>query len=145
MIRFLLTALALSSPALSQGYTWTETLDALRQVETGGCPDEGRGARGDGGNAIGPFQIWSIYHTDAAERDRSLTDYRRCLDSMEYSRRVVRAYMNRYCREQLARLEAGKGTLADVERIARVHNGGPRGHRKKATDGYWAKIRRALK
>lgn len=128
----------------SSAYSWAETLEAIRQVETGGCPNEGRGARGDGGNAIGPFQVWRIYHTDAAERDRSLTDYRRCLDSMDYSRRVVRAYMSRYARAELGRLEAGRGSLADVEKVARIHNGGPKGHRKSATDGYWAKVRRAL-
>ena len=45
---------------------------------------------------------------------------------------------------ELLRLEAGKGTRADVEKIARIHNGGPRGHKKKATDKYWEKVSRRL-
>ena len=32
---------------LSPTYTWRQTLDAIRQVETGGSPDEGRGATGN--------------------------------------------------------------------------------------------------
>lgn len=145
MIRSLIATLLLCAPVAAQGYSWHQTLDAIRQVETGGCPNEGRGARGDNGNALGPYQIWRIYHTDAAERDRALTDYQRCLNDKAYSERVVRAYMLRYCREQVDRLDAGKGTLADIERVARVHNGGPRGHTKKATAAYWAKVRRALR
>jgi hypothetical protein len=49
--------------------------------------------------------------------------------------------MHRYSRAALLRLERGAGTLADVERVARIHNGGPRGHRKKATAKYWRKVR----
>lgn len=125
--------------------SWRTTLDAIRQVETGGCPNQGVGAKGDGGNAAGPFQVWRAYHTDAAERDRSLTDYRRCLTSRSYSERVVRAYMLRYARAATLRLTQGTATMADVERVARIHNGGPRGHKKKATLAYWAKVRRAIK
>ena len=58
--------------------------------------------------------------------------------------RVVRAYMSRYASGALRRLELGQGSLKDVEMIARIHNGGPRGHRKQATLGYWGKVRRAL-
>ena len=144
MIRSLQTLLALAGAAQAQTYTWTETLEAIRQVETGGEPNEGIGARGDGGKAYGPFQIWEPYHRDAAERDKSLTDHNLCLTSRSYSERVVRAYMNRYARASLRRLEAGKGTLKDVEVVSRIHNGGPRGASKDATLGYWAKVRREV-
>ncbi len=144
MIRNLLILLAATAPTFAQGYDWRDTLDAIRQVETGGCANEGRGAKGDNGNALGPYQIWRIYHTDAAERDKALTDYKRCLNDKAYSERVVRAYMLRYCREQMRRLDAGTATLADVERVARVHNGGPRGHTKKATVRYWNKVKKEL-
>ena len=144
MIRIAIVALLLASPAAAQ-YTWRSTLDAIRQVETGGCPNGGIGAKGDRGNALGPYQIWKIYHTDAAERDKTLTDYRRCLTSRSYSERVVRAYMLRYARAATLRLTQGTATMADVERVARIHNGGPRGHKKKATLAYWTKVRRAIK
>ena len=144
MIRTILTLLVLAGCAQAQTYTWRQTLDAIRVVETGGEPNEGIGAKGDNGNALGPYQIWKIYHTDAAERDSTLTDYRLCLNSKEYSERVVRAYMHRYARAALLRLEAGTGTLADVERISRIHNGGPRGASKDSTLPYWRKVRREV-
>ena len=143
MIRIAIVALLLASTAAAQ-YTWRSTLDAIRQVETGGCPKGGIGTKGDRGNALGPYQIWKIYHTDAAERDKPLTDYRRCLTSRSYSERVVKAYMTRYCGAAVRRLVQGTGTLADVERVARVHNGGPRGHKKKATLAYWAKVKQEV-
>ena len=143
-MRVALAMLALAGAVSAQSYTWRQTLDAIRQVETGGEPNDGIGAVGDNGNAIGPYQIWKVYHTDAAERDSTLTDYRRCLLSKEYSERVVRAYMYRYARAALLRLEAGTGTLADVERISRIHNGGPRGASKDSTLAYWRKVRRQV-
>ena len=142
-MRSVLLVTLLCSSAVAQ-YNAADTLNAIRRVETGGQPNQGIGARGDNGNAIGPFQIWKIYHTDAAERDSTLTDYRRCLMSKEYSERVVRAYMHRYARAALLRLEAGTGTLADVERISRIHNGGPRGASKDSTLPYWRKVRREV-
>lgn len=126
-------------------YSMSEALAAIRQVETGGEPNDGIGAIGDHGKALGPFQIWHAYHFDAAERDSSLRRHRDCLTSLDYSERVVRAYMGRYARAEAKRLLAGTATLADVEKVARIHNGGPKGHRKKATDGYWAKVRRELR
>ena len=136
--------------APEQPITWDDALCAIRQVETGGSPREGRGATGDyrtiNGKrvamALGPYQVWGVYHQDAAERDKTLTDYSRCKESMEYSRRVVAAYMKRYARAPYDRLVAGTGTLADLEVVARIHNGGPRGasSRRKATDSYWSRV-----
>ena len=125
-------------------YDFRDALDAIRLVETGGQPNDGVGSLGDNGKALGPYQIWKAYHMDAADRDASLKDYSRCLTSKDYSERVVRAYMRRYARAEMQRLEAGKGTLADVEKIARRHNGGPRGDRKTATLAYWKKVRANL-
>ena len=126
---------------LSPTYTWRQTLDAIRQVETGGSPDEGRGATGDRGRAIGPYQIWNIYWTDAAVPGRR---YSECLRDKELSEQVVCRYMERYARSSLRRLQAGVGTLSDVERVARIHNGGPAGDRKQATVRYWNKVRSVL-
>ena len=54
----------------------------------------------------------------------------------DYAERVVDAYMRRHAPEAWA---AGDG-----QRIARVHNGGPRGHEKEATVGYWRRVRSRL-
>ena len=150
MKSLLLAASMALCTAPEQPITWDDALAAIRQVETGGCAREGRGATGDyrtvngkkKAMAIGPFQIWEVYHQDAAERDKSLTKYTSCKDSMEYSRRVVSAYMKRYARAPYERLLAKKGTLADLEIVSRIHNGGPRGatSRAKYTDHYWSKV-----
>jgi hypothetical protein len=105
-------------------------LDAIRFVESGdrvNVPD------GDGGKAIGPYQIWRVYWQDACEYDTSLKHrrYEDCRDP-EYARRVVIAYMSRY----------GQGKSA--KDLARIHNGGPKGHRKSATVEYWAKVEKRL-
>ena len=71
-------------------------------------------AVGDNGNAIGCYQIW------------------------EYAHDIVVAYMNRYATEE--RL----GRPVTFEDIARIHNGGPNGHRKEITKKYWKKVEARL-
>jgi hypothetical protein len=83
---------------------------------------------GDGGRALGPLQIHKSYHTDS----RVAGDYSRVSD-LNYSVRVATAYLKRYAP---AAWKAG-----DVETLARVHNGGPRGHLKSATKGYGVRVR----
>ena len=105
-------------------------MEAIRMVESSGDDS----AVGDGGDAIGPFQIHHAYWRDAVEFDPSIGGvYQDCFDR-EYARKVVRAYMKRY---------APRG--ASDETMARIHNGGPRGHRKKSTLPYWEKVKRQLK
>ena len=139
-MRTLLSILLMASALYGQGITWTATLKAIRVVETGGLPNEGRGAKGDNGNAYGPYQIWKNYWIDS----RVQGSHKQCLTDKAYSERVVGRYMHRYSRAAYMRLVAGKGTVADVERVARIHNGGPKGHKKKATLKYWAKVKRHL-
>lgn len=110
-------------------------LDAIRTVETGGLnrptyPD------GDGGRSIGPLQISHAYWCDASLFDPSIGgDYEDCRQ-LAYAERVVGAYMRRYVPEAWA--------SADAEVIARTHNGGPRGARKRSTLSYWEKVRAVL-
>ena len=105
-------------------------LAAIRQVESHGNDK----AVGDGGKAIGPYQVWRVYWQDAVEFDKTLGgSYQDCYDPA-YAARVVRAYMARY---------APKG--ASDEQLARIHNGGPKGHQKEATVAYWAKVQKELK
>jgi hypothetical protein len=106
-------------------------LAAIRSTETGGQQDEGSGAIGDGGRAIGPYQIHRAYFIDAGVEGR----YEDCRDG-EFSRRVVIAYWRRWCPDALER--------CDAEVLARVHNGGPRGASKCQTLRYWRKVERRL-
>jgi hypothetical protein len=115
-----------------QDRRWTldEILDALRRVESGGVSDPSL-AVGDGGEAIGPYQIHYGYWQDADVPGA----YEDCRD-LAYARRVVIGYWRRYCPQALGALEA--------EVLARVHNGGPKGHAKRSTEVFWIKVRRVL-
>lgn len=105
-------------------------LNAMYQVESSG----GKVLVGDGGKAIGPYQIWETYWRDAVQHDPSIGGvYADCMDK-EYSERVIRAYWSRY---------APKG--ATVEQLARIHNGGPSGHKRASTAKYWKKIAKEMK
>lgn len=101
---------------------------ALHIVETSGR----RGAiLGDNGKALGPLQIHRGYWQDS----RVGGTYEQCAD-LEYSKRVVAAYLQRYAPEAYSK--------GDIQTLARVHNGGPRGASKPATLSYAAKVRRAM-
>lgn len=104
--------------------------DALRQVETGGYAP-GEEPAGDGGRSIGPYQIQRPYWFDSGVPG----EYRDVRDAA-YAERVIIAYWKRYCPGALAE--------RDHQTLARVHNGGPRGHRKGATLKYWRKVEREL-
>lgn len=109
-------------------------LNAIRIVESGGNDN----AVGDGGKAIGPYQIWRSYWKDAIEFDPSIGgSYENCYER-KYAERVVQAYMARYANER--RL----GHEPTFEDIARIHNGGPNGYRKRATIPYWNKVQQEL-
>lgn len=109
-------------------------LDAIAKVESGARDD----AVGDGGRAIGRYQIWRVYWADAVARCSALRDatYRDVTERV-YAERVVVAYMLRYCAQAVRE--------RDFEHLSRVHNGGPRGHTKAATVPYWNRVTRALR
>ena len=115
--------------------TWPrqDVLDAIRFVESGDrevVPD------GDGGLAIGPYQIHRVYWQDAGEFEPELGgDYQDCRQRA-YAERVIDAYMRRWV--------PGAWRAGDAEVIARVHNGGPRGDFHDATRRYWQKVRARL-
>jgi soluble lytic murein transglycosylase-like protein len=102
---------------------FNKLLDAISQVESNNDP----GAVGDGGRAIGSYQIHRLYWKDGTRILGVEWEYRDARDPRR-ARRVVSAYLRHY----------GKGkSLSDM---ARIHNGGPRGHRKKATLRYARKV-----
>ena len=108
-------------------------LDAIRRVETGGLPNAGKGAVGDKGASIGPYQIQRAYHSDARMKAGRYED---CSTDATYAEQTMLAYFARYAPKALE--------SKDWETLARVHNGGPKGHTKKATLGYWAKVKKEM-
>jgi len=102
---------------------------ALHHVETSGRLGP---IKGDNGAALGPLQIHRAYWKDSGVPGT----YSQCAD-LAYSRRVVTAYLRRYARNAWER--------GDAFSLARVHNGGPSGHRKAATLAYARKVVAAMK
>ena len=128
-MKIFVTIVAAAFVAASANAQSDRLLDAIEQVESGGRVH----AVGDNGKAIGPMQIHRVYWQDAVEHDPSIGgSYSDCRDP-QYARRIVRAYMYRY---------APKGASDEV--LSRIHNGGPKGHRKAATEKYWVKVRKRL-
>jgi len=117
----LFLALAATAHAAPPASFWR----AIHLVETSGRTGP---ILGDGGRALGPLQIHRAYHADS----RVAGDYSRVAD-LDYSKRVATAYLKRYAPEAWAK--------GDVENLARVHNGGPRGHLKQATKGYGVRVK----
>ena len=102
---------------------------ALHLVETSGRQGP---ILGDNGRSLGPLQISRAYFTDS----RVAGTYEQVVD-LPFARRVVSAYLQRYAPKAWA--------AGDVETLARIHNGGPRGDKKQATVNYAAKVRRAMR
>jgi hypothetical protein len=115
--------------------TWprTDILAAIRFVESSDRDDV---PDGDGGKAIGPYQIHEVYWRDAARFEVSLGGgYQQCRQRA-YAERVVDAYMRKW-----APIAWERG---DAETIARVHNGGPDGADQASTLAYWRRVRARL-
>lgn len=107
-------------------------IDALHRVETGGRLGA---VIGDGGAARGPLQIHRGYWQDAVEYDRSIGGRYEDVADLRYAARVVDAYMRRYAKRAYRD--------GDSATMARIHNGGPSGHRKAATLRYLKKFQAA--
>ena len=117
----LLLALCATTQAAPPDSFWR----ALHVVETSGRTGP---IIGDGGAALGPLQIHRAYHADS----RVAGAYERVAD-LDYSKRVATAYLKRYAPTAWA--------AGDVETLARVHNGGPKGHLKSATKSYGVRVK----
>lgn len=119
-------------------------------------------ARGDNGDAVGPFQIWSPFFSDARQYEPKLAPDNgaypyhlegHCWDDTQEP--LVQqmyewfwwcnncgawyAWHMRYGFNDMMNMDA-----TAAERIARKHNGGPNGHNVDATEKYWNKVKERL-
>ena len=113
---------------LAQQKTLDDFLNAIHMVEASLRVGP---IKGDNGAALGPLQIKKAYWQDSKVKGK----YSDCTNLI-YSKRVVIAYFNKWAGMALE--------MRDWEILARIHNGGPRGHRKKSTIKYWKKVREEL-
>lgn len=129
MILFILTLVTLQAQSLAMD---KKLFSAIRQVETSNKtnpPD------GDDGASIGPYQIKKEYWKDAVTRDGKIISdikYSDCRNK-EKAEKVMMLYWQRYAKDALDN--------KNYEKLARIHNGGPSGHKKKSTEKYWKKIK----
>lgn len=102
-------------------------LSAIAIVESGNNPK----AIGDRGRAVGAYQIHPevVIDFNMATRSHHLPAD---MFNPRLSRDVATWYLRHYG-------EAAKATTP--EQLARIWNGGPKGHHKAATKKYWAKVR----
>lgn len=110
-------------------------LDAIWYVESG-CRNGP--IKGDGGNALGPMQIWRAFHQDAVEFSGQGGKYEDVAD-IKYAKKTVKNYWKRYC---IARRVGREPTIWHA---AVMVNGGPNAHKasgkKKANlVKYWDKV-----
>jgi len=124
----LFLAISMNAAVLCSFDSTGHFFSAVRHVESRGRCD----AVGDGGRAIGPYQIHHAYWKDSGVPGR----WEQCRDRA-YAERVMKAYWKRYCPKALE--------ARDWQTLARVHNGGPQGHQRKQTAGYWQKVRAAAR
>jgi len=114
---------ATAEPSINQ------ILDGIRMVESSNLPNP---KDGDNGLAIGPYQIHKSYWKDGTRLLKVNWPYSEARQESK-ARQVVKAYITSY----------GKGH--GWEGMIRCHNGGPTGWKKKATLGYLAKVKAAMK
>jgi hypothetical protein len=137
MKKSLVAACLLFVPSIGMnavGFDWDRFLTALQSVESGGVKNPDL-AVGDNGKALGRYQLHKIYVDDAVGYDKTLRGtYKEIATHPIDSGRAVMAYLSRYRQADI--------NSNNVENLARCHNGGPNGHKKKATEKYWTKFKR---
>ena len=127
MLTTLLALTTLVGPGRTPQDEHRALFDAIHQVETDGRHH----VVGDGGRSRGPYQISAAYWKDACRHGGVNWSYSRHVWSRPHCEQVMKWYWDRY------------DARTDQQR-ARIHNGGPSGHRKSSTLRYWYKVRREL-
>ena len=119
---------------------WLLFLKALALVERGGNPE----AIGDGGDSWGMYQLQSAYVQDASEWGLANGVIDKPFEHSDAfnpkrAETIIYCYLKRYATPK--RL----GRQPTMEDLARIHNGGPNGHRKlEATQPHWIKVKKEL-
>ncbi len=97
--------------------------------------------KGDGGKALGRYQIWKDCYTDAKEFNKNITFSYESLTNSNNSRQVLISYLTRY--ESKALKEN------DFEKLSKCWNGGcgwrqANNQKKINLEIYWNKIKKEL-
>jgi hypothetical protein len=128
-----LTVAASISPAKEVRMNYDKLIPALVRVESNGNAK----AVGDNGKALGILQIWSVVVQDVNAVYGTKFAHKDAFEPKK-AEQICRLYLSHYCS---AKRLGRKPTYEDA---ARIWNGGPMGHRKSATLGYWAKVKKHI-
>jgi hypothetical protein len=118
---------------------WVIFLAALIAVESGG-DKTAVGDRNLKNKAFGVCQIRQPYLDDVNRVAKTNWTIKQVADSEALSRWCVVVYV-KYYGKRYTRL-TGKPLTTEV--AARLHNGGPNGWKKKATDAHWNKVKEKM-
>jgi hypothetical protein len=122
-------------PVMGREVISDRLLDAIMQVESGGKAD----AVGDNGEAVGAYQLHRIY-VDEVNRILYITSKQKnAIDTYGYADRLDRDKSRSMTLIYLT-YWAKYHKLTDPAQIARLHNGGCFGNKKKATIKYGQKV-----
>lgn len=95
-------------------------------------------AVGDNGASYGPLQIQECVIQDVRRISGDFTITHDMAFDISEAIRICRVYLKHYCRADRV------GRTPTFEDAARMWNGGPNGHKKKATSEYWQKVNKHL-
>ena len=116
-------------------------LNAIKNVESSGNSS----AVGDNGKAVGAYQIHKVYVDDVNNilKNRGLKTRFKYTDRFndKKSRIMTCIYLLHYGKVYERKTEK----KANLEVLAKIHNGGPSGWKKQATVKYWHKVKKRLK
>lgn len=133
-VLLIVTATLSARPTEGEAMKYEKLIPALIKVESQGNPK----AVGDKGKAFGVLQIWDVVVQDVNMIAGTKYVHADAFDPKK-AQEMCRIYLGHYCSEKrLGR----KPTYQDA---ARIWNGGPKGHVKTATLGYWAKVQKHLR
>lgn len=121
-------------------------LPALAKVESSCNPKAvGDRKKGTSGKSVHHYAAWgllqlhSIYVKDVNSFAKTKFTHADAFNPQK-AKQIVKLYLIHYGKAY----ERRTGKKATLEILARIHNGGPRGYEKKATESYWQKVKTAL-
>ena len=121
-------------------------IPALAKVESSCNPKAvGDRKKGTSGKSVHHYAAWgllqlhSIYVKDVNSFAKTQFSHADAFNPQK-AKQITRLYLLHYGKVY----ERRTGKRATLEVLARIHNGGPRGYEKKATESYWQKVKAAL-
>ena len=128
-MKTVMLTLAIHGMAVAKPVSYDALMDAIAVVESN------RGA-----TSRNVYQLRPIYVRDVARISHQRLTFAQATGSDSMARTCIMTYWDYYGWRYY--IETGKRPTAEV--LARMHNGGPDGWKKRATLAYWLRVRNVL-